>query len=96
MSAVVNECDEIAWGVYQLCLHAHMQYLSEPLRRGEEHCVSPERVYLPRHIEIALDRAIRAFKPGEPSMREGNHLFDGTKVIFDAEEFKIEPRNVRN
>ena len=92
MATPTPDCNEIAWGVYQVCLYAHMQYLSEPLRHGEEHCVSPTHVHIPPHIEAGLDMAIRAFKPGEPSMREGNTMFGDAELVFDAEFFKFEPR----
>lgn len=92
---ILNDKDalikETAWAAYQACNYAYMLYLSTPLRNGEEHCVSPTNVHLPKNIEDALDIAIRAFKPDQPSMREGNNLFGQTAVIFDAERFKFEP-----
>ena len=82
---------EACWAVYQMCNFAFMRYLSEPLRHGKEHCVGPERVHIPANIEAALDTAIKAFKPGEPAMRNGNHLFGRTELVFDAEMFKFDP-----
>jgi hypothetical protein len=99
LQAVINSEEpaltdnEIAWATYQACNYAFMQYLSEPLRRGEQHCVSPTHVYLPKHFEDALNVAIAAFKPNEPTMRGGNKLFGSATVVFDADEFKFEQRN---
>jgi hypothetical protein len=81
---------EMAWAVYQMCIFAFMQCLSEPLRRGEEHCVGPVRVYLPANIEAALDVAIQTFNPGQPTMRNGNNLFGSAPITFDAERFKFD------
>jgi hypothetical protein len=83
---------DACWAVYLMCNFAHMRYLSEPLRHGEEHCVAPEFVYIPADIEAMLDVAIRMFKPGEPSMRNGNRLFGSAKLVFGAEQFKFEPQ----
>jgi len=91
---MTDDVNEIAWAVYQACNYAFMQYLSEPLRRGEAHCRSPTHVHLPKHFEDALDIAITAFRPNEPKMRNGNTLFGGATVVFDAEHFKFEPHNV--
>jgi len=93
MAAPVFDLAEACWAVYQMCNFSFMRYLSESLRRGKEHCVSPTHVYIPPHIETALNTAIAAFKPGEPMMRAGNNLFGRAELVFDAEEFKFLPNN---
>lgn len=85
MPQLVDAC----WAVYLMCNFAYMQRLSEPLRRGEEHCSAPRYVHLPPDIEAALDIAIREFKPGQPTMRDGNVLFGSATVVFDADAFKF-------
>ena len=91
-SQTAFDIEEASWAVYQLCNFAFMQYLSEPLRHGGAECVGPKSVHIPPHIEAALDIAIKAFKPGEPTMRDGNQLFGPrVKLVFDAEHFKFVP-----
>lgn len=85
------DLEEACWAVYQMCNYAHMRYLSEPLRHGEEHCVGPTQVHIPPNIEAALDTAIWAFKPGQPTMRAGNNLFGRAELVFGAEQFKFVP-----
>jgi len=48
-------------------------------------------VHIPPHIEMALDVAIEAFKPGEPRMAAGNNLFGRAELVFGAAQFKFVP-----
>jgi len=82
--------EELAWSVYQACLAAYMQRISEPLRWGESHCGGAKYVYLPRNFEVALDIAIAAFKPGAPTMRGGHNIFGHSIIVFDADQFEFE------
>lgn len=93
---LVIDLDEACWAVFQMCNYAYMRYLSEPLRCGEEHCISPESVHIPANIEAALDIAIAAFQPDQPTMRGGNKLFGTATCVFDAENFKFLPTRPAN
>lgn len=91
VTVLATDFKEACWAVYQMCNYAHMRYLSEPLRHGEDHCVGPTHVHIPPHIEMALDVAIEAFKPGEPRMAAGNNLFGRAELVFGAAQFKFVP-----